>query len=76
LLLENLPKLQHGTRMSQSNDNKKRDIMRKTLCMAMACFSAATVFSQSEILLPHGFVTYSRGEDYNRVLCRAEIRPG
>ena len=50
--------------------------MRKTLCMAMACFSAATVFSQSEILLPHGFVTYSRGEDYNRVLCRAEIRPG
>ena len=50
--------------------------MRKTLCMAMACFSAATAFSQSEILLPHGFVTYSRGEDYNRVLCRAEIRPG
>jgi hypothetical protein len=50
--------------------------MKKTLCMAMACLSAATMFSQSEILLPHGFVTYSRGEDYNRVLCRAEIRPG
>ncbi len=29
-----------------------------------------------EILLPHGFVTYSRGETYDRELCRAEISPG
>ena len=29
-----------------------------------------------DILLPHGFVTYSKGETYNRVLCRAEIAPG
>lgn len=28
------------------------------------------------ILLPHGFVTYSRGESYGRELCRAEIAPG
>ncbi|RHJ87650.1 LamG-like jellyroll fold domain-containing protein [Parabacteroides sp. AM08-6] len=29
-----------------------------------------------DITLPHGFVTYSRGENYNRELCRAEIAPG
>ena len=33
-------------------------------------------YSQDKILLPHGFVTYSRGENYNRVICRAEIAPG
>lgn len=35
-----------------------------------------SAYSQDKILLPHGFVTYSRGEDFNRVICRAEIAPG
>lgn len=50
--------------------------MKNKLCLAVACLSSAIAWSQSEILLPHGFVTYSRGENYKRVLCRAEIRPG
>lgn len=35
-----------------------------------------TAQTTNEIALPHGFVTYSRGENYERVLCRAEIAPG
>ncbi len=43
-------------------------------------FTSLTIFfsetySQDKILLPHGFVTYSRGENYERVICRAEIAP-
>lgn len=41
-----------------------------------AILACTASWAQSEILLPHGFVTYSRGEAHERVLCRAEIRPG
>lgn len=44
-------------------------------CMFLLCCQNAHAQSR-QILLPHGFVTYSRGEDYNRVICRAEIAPG
>lgn len=50
--------------------------MKKNLCVALFFLSSLIAIGQSEILLPHGFVTYSRGENYERVLCRAEIRPG
>lgn len=38
--------------------------------------SPISVSAQSDAHLPHGFVTYSRGEAYERVLCRAEVAPG
>ena len=50
--------------------------MKKSLTLAIACLFGNMAWAQSEIQLPHGFVTYSRGENYERVLCRAEIRPG
>ena len=50
--------------------------MRKSFTLAVACLYGGIAWSQSEIQLPHGFVTYSRGENYERVLCRAEIQPG
>lgn len=40
---------------------------------------ASTLLAQpatESVKLPHGFVTYSRGEAYERVLCRAEVAPG
>lgn len=40
----------------------------------MALFAVDPVSAQYQI--PHGFVTYSKGNAYDRVLCRVEIAPG
>lgn len=40
----------------------------------MALFAVNPVSAQYQI--PHGFVTYSKGNGYDRVLCRVEIAPG
>ena len=40
----------------------------------MALFAVDPVSAQYQI--PHGFVTYSKGNGYDRVLCRVEIAPG
>ena len=52
-----------------------KDLYRTILCMCLLCFAIES-YSQNKVLLPHGFVTYSRGDDYDRVVCRAEIAPG
>lgn len=49
--------------------------MKHTLCIILLSLAAYS-YAQSPFLLPHGFVTYSRGENYNRELCRADIAPG
>ncbi|HEY5569955.1 MAG TPA: LamG-like jellyroll fold domain-containing protein [Bacteroidales bacterium] len=38
--------------------------------------TSSSFTAHAQALLPHGFVTYSKGEAYNRVVCRAEIAPG
>ncbi len=50
--------------------------MKRNFIFAIAFTICSCAHSQSEISLPSGFVTYSRGEAYERVLCRAEIHPG
>ena len=54
-------------------------VTNKIRLWSMACLALLSLkaYPQTEnIMLPHGFVTYSRGEAYNRVICRAEIAPG
>lgn len=52
---------------------KKR--IKTILCLLLLSL-VTEAYSQDKVLLPHGFVTYSRGEAYDRVVCRAEIAPG
>lgn len=52
--------------------------MAKVFFILLLCMASVNVAADEKkgILLPHGFVTYSRGEAHDRVLCRAEIAPG
>lgn len=53
--------------------------MNRLSAFCILIIGIVTSFSFSvygQVLLPHGFVTYSKGENYNRVICRAEIAPG
>lgn len=50
--------------------------MKRTTFLALMLLTSLAARPQAEILLPDGFVTYSRGETYERVLCRAEVHPG
>lgn len=53
---------------------KKSYLILFFILMAVSVHCA--LWANDDIVLPHGFVTYSRGETYERVLCRAEIAPG
>ena len=53
--------------------------IRKEWCAMFLVMGASTLLAQpatESVKLPHGFVTYSRGEAYERVLCRAEVASG